>query len=60
MSDEVTESRFRSRKFLITTAALVIASVALWVGKVDGVQWASVAVACVGAYNLANAFSSRS
>lgn len=52
-NEEVMED-LKSRKFLLTLLALVIAGVLQWFGKVDGAQWAAVTIACVTAYITGN------
>ncbi|MEM1189924.1 MAG: hypothetical protein AAGI72_15435 [Pseudomonadota bacterium] len=51
------DARYRSRKFLITCSALLLASVFLAFGKITGAEWTQIALMCLGAYNLANAIS---
>ena len=59
MSDELPASKWRSRKFLITAVAGLLATALVMLEKITGGEWALVATTCVGAYNAGNALASR-
>lgn len=49
------EDKFRSRKFLITFGSVVVSSIGLFIGKIEGVHYAAIISTCVTAYSFSNA-----
>lgn len=47
-------SRYASRKFIVTCASLVIASLLVWGGYISDGVYSAVVIATVGAYLTAN------
>lgn len=49
------DSKFRSRKFIITAGVQVFSCIALANGWLSGVDFTQISMVTVGAYNAANA-----
>jgi hypothetical protein len=48
------DGKFRSRKFALTIAALIMSSIFLAVGKLAGSEWVTVTIFILGLYGAAN------
>ena len=48
------ESRYRSRKFLITVGALLVSAAALFTGFLDGDQFVDIITMILGIYSVGN------
>lgn len=46
--------KFRSRKFALATASLLIASTALFMGHISGGEWVAAVTLILGLYGTAN------
>jgi len=53
------DNKFRSRKFALTIAALIMASVFLYIGKLAGSEWVTVTIFILGLYGAANVMESK-
>ena len=53
------DEKFRSRKFLIVAVTLAFSGITLLAGKLDGADFATIAIVCVGAYAASNSFEGR-
>jgi len=51
---------YKSRKFILALIGLVISSLLVWVGKIDGDNFVMLNSVLGGAYMVANAYQSRS
>jgi hypothetical protein len=48
-------NKYASRKFLLHAAALLIATVALFMDKLAGGEWSTVVIGLGGSYGISNA-----
>ncbi|MEM1191541.1 MAG: hypothetical protein AAGI72_23620 [Pseudomonadota bacterium] len=54
------DTRYRSRKFVVTCAAGLLASIFLAAGKITGDEWTKISLMCLGAYTAGNVLAGRS
>jgi hypothetical protein len=53
------DSKYRSRKFLMTAAVEVVATIALFTAFLTGAEWITVTTLVLGIYNGANVWASK-
>jgi hypothetical protein len=58
MAKLTASERYSSRKFIVTVGAMLLAFTLALIGKLSG-EFATIAAVCVGAYNLANSFTTK-
>ena len=53
-ADAVLESRYRSRKFMLTVGSLLVSTFALFTGFIDGDQFVDIISMILGIYGVGN------